>query len=86
MPDDLDPDSVEPLFAQLAARLRERIHNGTYPVRLPSEPALGSEFGVSRDTVRRAIFLLSQERLVSVSPGRGTFIVRDSKTPGQQQD
>jgi DNA-binding GntR family transcriptional regulator len=85
MPDDLDPDSADPLFAQLANRLRERIRNGTYPVRLPSEPALGAEFGVSRDTVRRAIFLLSQERLVQVSPGRGTFVIRDSRqTPGQQ--
>jgi DNA-binding GntR family transcriptional regulator len=76
MPDDLDPDSPDPLFAQLADALRQAISDGTYPVRLPSEPELSALYDVSRDTVRRAIFVLSQEGIVRVSPGRGTFVIK----------
>ena len=42
--------------------------------RLPSEPALAAELGVSRDTVRQALSQLAGERLVDRQPGRGTFI------------
>lgn len=80
---DLDPDSPDALFVQLANRLRAAIDDGTYTTRLPSEAALGQEFGVSRDTVRRAIFLLVQEGAVTVSPGRGTFVTPAGGHPRQ---
>ena len=76
MPGDLDHDSPDPLYAQLAGLLREAIADGTYPVRLPAEAELEEIYGVSRDTVRRAVFVLSREGIVRVSPGRGTFVIR----------
>jgi DNA-binding GntR family transcriptional regulator len=44
--------------------------------RLPGELELADQYGVSRDTIRRAIQeLVSKDRLV-VLHGRGTFIKR----------
>ncbi len=43
-------------------------------VRLPGELELAEQYGVSRDTIRRAIAeLVTEERLV-VLHGRGTFV------------
>jgi len=74
MPDDLDRDSVSPLYEQLAAVLRQAISDGTYVIRLPSEPDLAERYGVSRETIRRAVRMLAAEGRLQVSRGRGTFI------------
>jgi GntR family transcriptional regulator len=42
--------------------------------RLPSEPALAEQYGVSRMTVRQALDQLTAERLVVRRPGAGTFV------------
>lgn len=59
--------------------LRDRILNGAVPPgnRLPGEPALAGEFGVSRTLVRRALDLLADEKLVDRRLGSGTY-VRDA--------
>jgi DNA-binding GntR family transcriptional regulator len=41
---------------------------------MPSEKDLHDEFGLARETVRRAIALLRQEGLVEVRQGHGTFV------------
>ncbi|SHN46456.1 GntR family transcriptional regulator [Cryptosporangium aurantiacum] len=63
-------------YQQVAALLRERIHDGTYTADqpLPSEPQLSAELGVSRQTINRAMNLLRSEGLVRVRRGFGTFI------------
>jgi DNA-binding GntR family transcriptional regulator len=44
--------------------------------RLPDELELADQYGVSRDTIRRAIReLVSEDRLVVLN-GRGTFVVQ----------
>ena len=83
MPVDLDPDSPDALYEQLAALLREAIGDGTYRSRLPSEPALASEYGVSRETARRAIRLLVAEGLLVTRHGRGTFVVQGRSHRGR---
>jgi GntR family transcriptional regulator len=67
---------ADAVYMRLARILRERIDAGVYaPGRpLPSEPRLGQEFGVARETVRRAVRELAVEGLVSVRPGVGTFV------------
>lgn len=75
MDDDLDQDSPVPLFEQLAQRLRAEIDTGRIRARLPSEPALAEQYGVSRGTVRRAIEILIEAGYVTISRGRGTFVV-----------
>ena len=42
--------------------------------RLPSEPALAEQYGVSRMTVRQALDQLTNERLLVRRPGAGTFV------------
>lgn len=72
----IDPESAVPVYKQVARALRERIDNGRLqPGRpLPSELHLQQEFGVARDTVRRAIGHLAELGLVHTVPGRGTFV------------
>jgi DNA-binding FadR family transcriptional regulator len=56
--------------------LRARIEQGQWDAgtRVPSERDLAVEFGVARNTVRRAIAGLAQTGLVEASVGRGTFV------------
>jgi len=72
----VDPDSVVPLFEQIAELLRADIKSGKLPRgrRVPSELSLCQEFDVSRDTVRKSIRLLRDEELVVTRAGKGTFV------------
>jgi GntR family transcriptional regulator len=48
--------------------------------RLPSEPALASQYGVSRMTVRQALDQLEAEHLVVRRRGSGTYVAQPSST------
>ena len=63
--------------------LRERIASGDLPAgrRLPSEPVLAAEQGVSRVTLRRALDRLAEEGLVSRRVGAGTFVTQGMLSP-----
>ena len=52
------------------------LRSGAYRVgdRLPSEPELGAEFGVSRSTVREAVRELMSLGVLEIEHGRGTFV------------
>nr|WP_191623336.1 phosphonate metabolism transcriptional regulator PhnF [Pandoraea fibrosis] len=59
----------------LATEIGERRYGEGLPDdRLPSETDLALRFGVNRHTVRRAILGLSEQGLVNVEHGRGTFV------------
>jgi len=65
----------EPLYRQLAAKLRREIReHHTQGARLPTDADLCTQNGVSRITVRRAMEILVQEGLVERRRGRGTFV------------
>ena len=64
------------LWQQVADDLRAEMDSGALAIdtRLPGELELADQYGVSRDTVRRAIQeLVTANRLV-VLHGRGTFV------------
>ncbi len=65
-----------PRYIRIRELLRQRVLNGTYApgTRIPSEPSLAREFGVSRGTVERAIRGLVEEGLLVREQGRGTFV------------
>jgi GntR family transcriptional regulator, transcriptional repressor for pyruvate dehydrogenase complex len=64
------------LAEQVAGHLLHDITEGVYPAgsRLPSEPALAEEAGVSRLTLREAVKSLGRRGVVRVEQGRGTFV------------
>lgn len=69
--------STDPLYLQVAGRLKGEIVGGTYPVgsHLPTESELGALFSVSRHTVREALRRLREEGLTASRQGAGTVVV-----------
>ena len=65
-----------PRYVRIAETLRKRLldYRQRDGARLPSEPTLAREFGVSRETVREALGVLRSEGLVYARTGRGTFV------------
>lgn len=56
----IDFDSSRPLYRQMVEDMRRRFDEGDFPAGavLPSSPVLEHEYGLSRDTVRRAMYEL----------------------------
>jgi GntR family transcriptional regulator len=63
-----------PLYRQIADRLRERIASLESGTRIPSEPQLAKDWGVSRFTVSKAVEQLVDEGLITRRQGSGTFV------------
>jgi GntR family transcriptional regulator len=75
--DTITPDSQSSLYLVVARTLKEELVKGIYPVGslLPTEAELAQRFSVSRQTVRGALRLLRDERLVTTRQGAGTVVV-----------
>src|SRR3989338_828661 len=60
----------------IAGALKKRISSGEWASigRMPPERDLASEFGVARNTIRRAVSLLEEDGTVTRQNGRGTFL------------
>lgn len=69
-------DGPELVYAIVADRIERRIRAGEFGEsgRLPSEAALAEWYGVARMTIRRAHAELTERGLVTVVPGKGTFV------------
>ncbi|MBP1785744.1 DNA-binding GntR family transcriptional regulator [Micromonospora sp. HB375] len=69
------PRYGQPRYRLIADELRERIESGSIPpgALLPTESALTAEFRASRGTIRQAIAVLRDDRLVATEHGRGTY-------------
>jgi GntR family transcriptional regulator len=76
-PPALQRSSPEPLYRQLAAHLEMAIRSGALAPgdRIPSEPSLAAQHGISRITVRQAIDELVRKRLIVRKHGKGTFVI-----------
>lgn len=74
---EIDRESDEPVYVQLAAILREQILSGEIPPRraIPSKRAIREWLGVAGETVDKAVAILKAEGLVRTVPGRGIFTV-----------
>ncbi|MFF4416823.1 GntR family transcriptional regulator [Streptosporangium sp. NPDC001559] len=68
-------------WRQLYVILRARIEAGTYPTRrlIPSLIQLEEEFGLARNTVRKALARLTQEGYVRPEQGVGTVVQPQEK-------
>jgi DNA-binding GntR family transcriptional regulator len=69
-------ESAVPPSRQIANELRERITSGDLPAgaRLPSITTLMQEYGVARNTARRALAILEDEGLIEIVHGWGSFV------------
>ncbi|MCZ0736892.1 phosphonate metabolism transcriptional regulator PhnF [Phreatobacter sp. AB_2022a] len=74
----LDRPPAIPLWRQIELALLSRIERGDLKIgeRLPGENVLAPTFGVTRNTVRRALAELALKGLVRIEHGRGAFIER----------
>lgn len=66
----------EPKYVTIYNKLFKIITEGNYSHedRLPSEPDLAKELGVSRTTLRQALSLLEDDGLIKIIRGKGNFI------------
>lgn len=72
----LDREGPVLLYVQIADQIRQRIASGDLAPgsAVPSEAEMVRTYGVTRQTVRRAIQLLKEEGAVYTEQGRGTFV------------
>ncbi|MDQ0093705.1 FadR/GntR family transcriptional regulator [Paeniglutamicibacter psychrophenolicus] len=81
------PGARLPLADEVVARLREAVASGRWAVgtKIPSEPELIAEFGVSRGTLREAVKALAHAGLFEVLRGDGTYVRATSEISGTAQ-
>jgi GntR family transcriptional regulator, arabinose operon transcriptional repressor len=80
----MDPDrSGSRLFERVKRALRDRIDRGVWAEgdRIPSEPAITREFGVSRTTARRALDALQDEGYIRRARGSGSYVAPFRERP-----
>ncbi len=67
---------AQPEYRRVADAVAEKIRIGYYLPRqpIPSETALRAEYGASRNTVREAIKLLREMRLIVTEHGRASYV------------
>lgn len=77
--DMIDEKLRSPRYIQAYSTLRDWIYQGVYApgAKLPPEGELCDTFGVSRITIRKAIDMLVDDRLVIRQQGLGTFVLKD---------
>ena len=71
----LDADSGEPLYQQLADLLRTQIGSGELSGRVPSAKTLAQQYDVSHRTSERALSILREEGLIRSVMGKGHYTV-----------
>lgn len=82
---DMNSELTKRSLVELAVeRMRERILQGDWQVgqRLPTEPELALQLGISRNTVREAMRVLAFSGLVEIRQGDGSYL-RTSQDPLQ---
>lgn len=63
-----------PLHIQLKKKIEDKIFNGEFTDKIPSERKLMEDYYVSRSTVRKSIAQLVQEGILEIRRGKGTFV------------
>ncbi len=68
-------EETQPLFQRLQARLSELIAATPPGSRLPTEPEMARQLGVSRATLREAMRSFEWQGLIRRRQGKGTFVI-----------
>lgn len=74
-------------WEQIAAVIRERVADGTYPpgTPVPSEHKLVQEFGVARGTAQKVLQRLQEEGVIYAVRGLGNFATKPEDLPTDPQ-
>lgn len=74
-------------YVKLADAITAEIASGKLPqgAALPGERAMTGLYGVSIGTVRRAIVELRKRGLVATLPAKGTYVIGQPDTPGNEE-
>jgi len=74
---DIAPLIKRSLVDQALEQLRWRISEGRWAIgeRLPTEPELAAELGISRNTVREAMRVLAFSGLIEIRQGDGSYLL-----------
>lgn len=69
-------DDTRPKWRQVAAILKARIADGTYPPgsRVPSVVQLCGEFSIAAVTAQKVMRSLREEGLIRTEPGMGSYV------------
>ncbi len=72
----IDKNASTPMYEQIATTLRHEILQKQYGERgcIGTHSQLAQRFGVSLITVRKAVQILQEEKLVDIKQGKGTFV------------
>ena len=72
----LDKDKSLPLYVQVANWIRSKVITGFWPqgYKLPPEVDLAEQLQISRGTLRKALGLLTKDKIIEQSHGKGTFV------------
>ncbi|MEU7903640.1 winged helix-turn-helix domain-containing protein [Actinoplanes sp. NPDC049118] len=81
--DDLEPDDARPASQQIANVLRAAILTRKFAPgeRLPSQNDLAERYGVARETIKSALRILREDRLVVTRQGSGAFVRAQTERP-----
>ena len=81
--DELEPDDPRPASQQIANLLRAAILTRKFAPgeRLPSQNDLADRYGVARETVKAALRILRDERLIVSRQGSGAFVRAQTERP-----
>lgn len=74
----VDRDAEMPPYLQVPSEPRRQIESGELPpgARMPSITRLMQTYGIAKNTACRAVEVLTDDGLVSVRQGWGTFVKR----------
>lgn len=76
-----------PKWQQIAEEITRRIESGQYPADFQlSEVRLADEFGVNRDTLRKATRELRETGWITTTPGMGSFVAAGKAADDEHQD
>jgi len=80
---ELDPDDSRPMSQQIANLLRAAILTGKYAPgdRLPAQTELAERYDVARETIKAALRILRDERLIVTRQGSGAFVRAQTQKP-----
>ena len=84
---ELDRAGKQSIYLQIYSILLEEIQNGIYSNTciLPSEKSLCVRFNVERNTVRKALQVLVNEKIIKKRPGYGA-VLADKNNPGDNSE